>query len=113
MTTTPPLADVIKELRELLDKATPSPWYIDYFFNIQSPKRIVAYDEGVLDDAEFICAMRNALPQLLTAAEKAERYERALRDIQVAEINRTSGGGTVAFAIADKALAPEQEWVKL
>jgi hypothetical protein len=73
----------IAALRALEAKATPGPWRFLYYDGHQA---IVRRDDDTLfynpgpdpdtDDAELLCAARNALPELL---DRLERYEAALR----------------------------------
>ncbi len=134
--TTTPLADVIKELRELLAKATPhEKWEwsgrkVSKFPNEPAYVRIPECstlgnttimmssdaDENCASNCDLVAAALNALPQLLTAAEKAERYERALREIKNIGIDVTTTGSVrrviTMREVAEQALAPEQEGVK-
>ncbi len=76
------LTEIIKEMRELLAKATPGNWEFDPAFGqlfIEPDYDLAAFDK--LDDARLVSSMHAALPMLLDAAEKAERYEKALREI--------------------------------
>lgn len=62
----------IKNLRDLAERATPGPWRTGpgaHGYAVRGD----GYLAGVMrsDDAELIAAMRNALPELLDAAERA------------------------------------------
>jgi len=85
---TEPLADVIRELRELLAKATPGPWVADYtnLYDREDCQDLMTSScccgNGRMKerhDASLIAATVNHLPQLLAAAEKAEQLEVALQ----------------------------------
>jgi hypothetical protein len=61
------------------------------------------------DDAALIIEMRNALPMLLDAAQRAQRYERALTGIATGHAENVSYRDTVYIlkSIAAEAIAPE------
>lgn len=92
----------IKRLRELLEKATPSPWHVmaDGFTAHKSPPTIYHAGDELnyvakcadfatiaptrnLENAELIVEMRNALPALL---DRVEAMERALKPFEHATL---------------------------
>lgn len=105
---TEPITETIRELRELLKKATPGDWSASQSgttgghnpswwsqANVESdwgetlsvvsgfcPKQSGRRGLSGLANAQLIAAMKNALPALLDAAEKAKRYEMALENIR-------------------------------
>lgn len=79
--------ETIKRLRELEAMATPGPWEArdsaikGGLVDPEYPKRGRAIVAQYSYDSEFIAAMRNALPALLDAAERAAKLEAALEEI--------------------------------
>ena len=67
----------LKRLRELEAKATLGPWHTVEDWALE----LIGYDVFKGADIAFIAEMRNALPELLDLAERAQRYETALREI--------------------------------
>ena len=67
----------LKRLRELEAKATLGPWHTVEDWALE----LIGYDVFKGADIAFIAEMRNALPELLDAAARAQRYETALREI--------------------------------
>jgi hypothetical protein len=84
---------IIQELRKLHEKTTPAPWRE----SVRGPNNMpvigntkglmlahvctgIGFESEADANASLIVSMRNALPLLLDAAEKAERYEKAFSE---------------------------------
>ena len=105
----------LSDLKALLEKATPGPWYVgsdglqDAYMPIHAPSWGGFIDVCIPDNEEMkefvaegnanaalICALRNAAPALIAAAEREERLRKALIDCfgaypdEVADICRTA-----------------------
>lgn len=84
------LSDLIAELRRLMHAMPAGPWkHVPWHISEGDPE--VRVGDGWLlcctpgnDHAEFIAAMRNALPRLLEAAERAAKMEGDLRAAKTA-----------------------------
>jgi len=104
-TPTPTLAEIVAELRELEAKATPAPWKagrtdirsylgngepVHYIYRGDAETeetriRIVSMpgtDTDPTDEAMLLVRYRNALPDLLAAAERGSVYIQALGDLR-------------------------------
>lgn len=74
MSAEPLNAERVEELRQLEAEATPGPWTCtEYHTVVSSTGRLIDYE-----DARFIAAMRNSLPELLATWEQNERQEDTL-----------------------------------
>jgi hypothetical protein len=77
MTTPLPTAETVRELRELMAKATKGTWVHDPWdgHKVKSPwSTVAAYLSA--EDADLIAAAINALPALLAAADRVGEAER-------------------------------------
>lgn len=72
------------ELRKLAEAATPGPWEVHgSLIGIGRAKPDFGQTWGVCwrQDIEFICASRQAVPELLDALDKAEARIKAVREL--------------------------------
>ena len=113
----------MKELRELLEKASEREWMYScgsvdggvggiYFeerpgqaYSVARQPRYQSKQQWEID-AALICAMKNALPSLL---DKVERYEKALRDLATTDDDGICDSYECAFHVAMKALGDALE----
>jgi len=106
----PPRLDAVcKELRELMDAARPGPWHNNSLcgdHRIQERGVYFAFCEpchvGAMN-ARLIAAMRNALPQLLDAAEQLRRIQEGMAVEMKVDDSVTYGANAWPGAAAMKA----------
>lgn len=80
--------DTLKELRALLDMATPGEWWNESEVIHCSIKEnhyphicsMSGHNDSECEDAELICALKNNATELLRLAEIGKRSERLIKD---------------------------------